>query len=292
MSQHGKAHRRLLGTGIGIASLVAGLAVALLAIGSASGSVAATTGTTATTAAQKPENTSPPTISGTPQQGQTLTGDKGNWSNHPTDYNYFWTRCDKNGGSCSNISGAHAATYTLTSADVGNTIRFKVQATNSAGSTFATSVPSAVIRKAAAPPPPTPAPPATGCPSGSGPANVSDVKAPARLTLDAQQAQPTVVTRGTQQITLRYHVSDTCGQSVVGALVYVTAVPFGQLSIPPEQPTGSDGWAELNLRTLAGFPVSRHQQLIALFVRARKSGESLLAGISTRRLFSLRVNLH
>ena len=131
MSHHGKTRRGLLGATLGIASLAAGLAVAFVAIGSASGSVAATTtGTTATTAAQKPENTSPPTIKGTPQQGQTLTGDKGSWSNHPTDYNDFWVRCDQNGGSCSNISGARAATYTLTSADVGNTIRFKVEATN------------------------------------------------------------------------------------------------------------------------------------------------------------------
>jgi hypothetical protein len=293
MSHHEKTRRKVFGAGIGVISLVAGLVVAFMAIGSASGSVAATTTTTtATTTAQKPDNTSPPTISGTPQEGQVLTGDKGTWSNRPTDFNYFWVRCDKNGGSCSNISGAHAATYTLTSADVGNTIRFKVEATNSAGSTFASSVPSAVVRKAAAPPPPPPPAPATGCPAGNGPANVNDVKTPARLIIDAQQAQPSVVRPGTQQIVLRYHVSDTCGQSVVGALVYVTAVPFGQLSIPPEQATGNDGWAQLSLRTLAGFPVSRHQQLIALFVRARKSGENLLAGISTRRLFSLRVNLH
>ncbi len=265
------------------------LAVAFLAIGSASGSVAATTATTATTSGQKPDNTSPPTISGTPQEGQKLTGNRGNWSGKPTDYNYFWMRCDRTGGSCADISGAHSSTYTLTSADVGNTIRFKVEAKNASGSTFATSVPTAVIKAATAPPPPAPA---TGCPAGSGPVNVADVKSPARLLIDAQQSDPSVVRRDTQQITLRYHVSDTCGQAVQGALVYATAVPFGQLNIPSEQPTGQDGWAELSFRTLAGFPASPRQQLIAVFVRARKSGESLLAGISTRRLFSVPVNLH
>ena len=72
---------------------------------------------------------------------------------------------------------------------------------------------------------------------------------------------------------------------------YATAVPYNQFSNPPETPTGSDGWAELRFQRLSGFPVSSHQQLIALLARARKPGESLLGGISTRRLFSLRVNL-
>ena len=289
MSHLGPGRRRIFGAALGAASLAAGLAVAFLAIGSASGSVAATTATTATTSAQKPVNTAPPTTSGTPQEGQKLSGDRGKWSGNPTDFNYFWVRCDKNGGSCSNISGARAATYTLTSADVGNTARFKVEAKNANGSTFAQSVPTAVIKAATAPPPPAPA---TGCPAGSGPVNVADVKPPARLLIDAQQASPSVVRRDTQQITLRYHVANTCGQTVQGALVYATAVPFNQLNIPSEQPTGQDGWAELSFRTLAGFPASPRQQLIAVFVRARKSGESLLAGISTRRLFSVRVNLH
>jgi hypothetical protein len=290
MSHLGPGRGRIFGAALGAASLAAGLAVAFLAIGSASGSVAQTTTTTATTTTgQKPANTSPPTISGTPQEGQKLTGNRGNWSGRPTDFNYFWMRCDKTGGSCSNISGANSATYTLTSPDVGNTVRFKVEARNASGSTFATSVPTAVIKAATAPPPPAPA---TGCPAGSGPVNVADVKPPARLLIDAQQASPSVVRRDTQQITLRYHVANTCGQTVQGALVYATAVPFNQLNIPSEQPTGQDGWAELSFRTLAGFPATPRQQLIAVFVRARKSGESLLAGISTRRLFSVRVNLH
>src|SRR5947209_4762693 len=126
MSRQSTQHRKIFGRGLAlVGSLAAGLAVAFVASGSASGSPAASTTTTTTTtkAVEKPQNTSPPSVSGTPQQGQKLTGSKGTWANNPTDFNYFWVRCDKSGGSCSDISNAHAATYTLTSADVGNTVR-------------------------------------------------------------------------------------------------------------------------------------------------------------------------
>ncbi len=236
-----------------------------------------------------PKNTAPPTIAGTPQEGQKLTGNRGTWSENPTSFADFWSRCDKTGGSCGKISGATSKNYKLTSADVGNTIRFRVDAKNADGTTTATSVPTAVITAATKPPPPVAA---TGCPTGTGTVQVADVGSPARLLVDQQQSNPSVVTRGTSQLVVRYHVSACGGRSVQGALVYATAVPFNQLSIPAEQTTGADGWAQLNFGMLAGFPVSSKQQLIAIFTRARKSGENLLAGISTRRLFSVPVNLH
>jgi hypothetical protein len=105
------------------------------------------------------------------------------------------------------------------------------------------------------------------------------------------QVSPNVVLRSTQQVTARFHVSDTCGQAVQGALVYATAVPFNQLNVPAEQSTDSTGWAQVNFQTLAGFPAARRQHLLVMFVRARKSGENVLAGISTRRLVSVRVDL-
>jgi hypothetical protein len=267
--------------GVGLSSIVA--AVAVLGITASAGTAARTV---------TPSNTSTPTVTGTPTEGQKLTGANGTWSNSPTDFNDFWTRCDKTGNSCANISGATSATYTLTTADTGNTIRFKVQATNSSGSAFASSVPTAIIAAQAATT--TAAPPAsgTGCPSGTGPVSITNVTKPAGLLIDAQQVDPASISRGTAQIILRYHVSNTCKQAVQGALVYVLAVPFAQFNVPAESTTGADGWAEVVLRPIAGgFPVSGKQQLVALFVRARKSGEDMLAGISARRLFSVPVRL-
>jgi hypothetical protein len=92
-----------------------------------------------------------------------------------------------------------------------------------------------------------------------------------------------------QDVVVRYRVSDTCGQVVAGALVYATAVPFGQLSSPAEAATGANGFVSLTFHTLAGFPLSKHQRSVAVFVRARKPGEDLLTGISARRLFAIPV---
>lgn len=235
-----------------------------------------------------PVNTVAPTITGTPKEGETLVGARGTWSGTVADYNDSWVRCDKDGSSCSSIGGATDRNgYKLKNVDVGNTIRFRVEAKNADGSTFASSVPTAVITAAVAPTPT----PATGCPTGTGPVQVTDLTPPARLLIDGQQTSPSVVTAGAKQMTVRYRVTACGGRPVQGSLVYVTAVPFNQLNIPAEATTAQDGWAQLDFRMLAGFPVGPRQQLIAMFVRARKSGESTLGGISTRRLFSIPVDL-
>ena len=230
-----------------------------------------------------PSNQSPPTISGTPEEGKTLTTSNGNWTGTaPITYTYSWRRCDADGGSCSAIGGANERTYALKKVDVGNTIRSRVTARNSDGSTPSTSVPTAVVRVAAAPAP-------TGC-NGNAPIPIASVASPERLSIDGQSINPTVVGRSTQSVTLRFHVSCR-GKAVQGALVYAPTVPFNQFTDPAEVATGADGWAQVTVTQLSGFPAARNQQLLVVFARARKAGEDVLAGVSTRRLVSFPVDL-
>jgi len=237
----------------------------------------------------KPQNTNPPTVSGTPQEGHTLTGDRGDWSNNPTSFDFHWLRCGPNGGSCAAISGATTRAYTLKSVDVGNTLRFRVTASNSDGNRTSTSVPTAVIQKAAAP---TPTPPATGCPPGN-PKQIAQISLPTKLIVDRFESNPRVLTRGTQSFVLRVHVTTTapCGGDVQGALVYGTGTPFAQFSIE-EQPTDASGWATLNFNRLTNFPVNSKQGILAMFLRARKPGENVLGGVTGYRLVNVNVNLH
>jgi hypothetical protein len=228
-----------------------------------------------------PANTAPPTISGTAQEGSTLTTSNGSWTNSPTSFTYQWRRCDENGGACSNIGGATERTYTLRRPDVGNTIRSRVTARNADGSTASTSVPTAVVRAAPAPP--------SGC-AGNAPIQIANVAPPERLSIDGQSISPTVVGRSSQTITVRVHVACD-GKSVQGALVLVEVVPFNQYNSPGEATTGADGWAQVTMTQLSGFPAARQQQLLVAFLRARKVGENVLGGVSTRRLVSFPVDL-
>ena len=260
------------------AARLAGLA-ALIAIAAVS---LANLGTAARQAA--PINTVPPAITGTAQQNQTLTASTGTWTGTGTiTYAFQWLRCNRNGNGCSAIGGATSRTYTLRGADVGDTVRVRVTATNPDGSTAATSAQTAVVSGSG--------PGATGCPTGTGPISVTSLSPPARLLIDGQSLAPRPVGRTTQSLTARFHVSACGGRAVSGALVYVTATPYNQFSIPPEASTGADGWAQLSMNRLSGYPATPRQRLLVMFVRARKQGEDLLGGVSTRRLVSFPVNL-
>jgi PKD repeat protein len=118
------------------------------------GSATATSNATAVvqSASAPPSNTSPPTISGTAQQGQTLNASPGSWSGtQPMTYTYQWHRCDSSGANCAPIAAATSPTYVVVAADVGNTLRVAVTATNSVGSATATSAATPVVQASSTP---------------------------------------------------------------------------------------------------------------------------------------------
>ena len=80
-------------------------------------------------------NTSPPIISGTPQDGQDADREHRQLGGtQPITYGFQWQRCDSGGANCVAIAGATGADLHWRRAPiVGRTLRVVVTATNSAG---------------------------------------------------------------------------------------------------------------------------------------------------------------
>jgi len=260
-------NRRVLGAAGATALLI--LAVALFAtIGTAaSGSASA--------AQYAPSNGAPPTISGTPQEGSTLTTSTGQWSSTSAiAYSFQWQRCDSAGANCADIAGATSQSYAVQTADVGKTLRSVVSASNADGVTKANSAPTSVVMS-------------KSTQTSGSTVDASAVALPSRLVIDAVRFTPGRIT-SRNPVQLRVHVATTEGKVVRGALVYVTAIPFGRIDQPAEVSTDANGWATLSLQPTLRLPL-RDGYLLTIFIRARKAGDSVLAGVSTRRLVSARV---
>ena len=135
----------------------------------------------------------------------------------------------------------------------------------------------------------TSAPGPNGCPTNKSlkTAPIADLAPPARLQIAAFDVLSGPINKGTDSFTMKVRIGSTCSRNIIGASVYVTAVPYNQFSIPAEELTGNDGTATLVFRRDANFPASSKQQQLTLFVRATKPGEDPLAGVSTRRLVAV-----
>lgn len=226
-----------------------------------------------------PTATAAPAISGSLTVGSTLTASQGTWSGNPTSYAFIWSRCDMNGNGCATIDGATGTTHALTQASAGTTLRISVVATNAKGSTQYTAAQTAAV------------PGSTGCPAGTGTIQVASLDKPARLMIDKASITPRLVSLGTQMIQLHIRVTACNGRPVQGASVFAVPIPYNQFA-GSEQTTGADGTATITERRQRGFPArSSRQHLLAVFVRARKPGDPLLGGVSTRRTVAFPVHL-
>jgi len=220
-------------------------------------------------AGSAPANTALPTVAGAAQEGARLIARTGSWSGtQPIAYSYTWQRCDARGGTCVTVvSHSGSPRYALVAADVGHAVRVQVTASNARGNSTATSQPTAAVA-------------AAKTTQAATSVSVASIALPDRLVIDRVSFSPDPASsRGS--FTARFHVADLHGTSVQGALVYTIGLPYGWTANAAEQPTDATGWATIAIR-LTHAP--RRRANLVMFVRARKPGDSVLAGVSTRRL--------
>ena len=132
-----------------------------------------------------------PAGGGVAHDGETLSADPGSWHGTGTlTYAYQWQRCDASGDNCQNIAGATGSHYTPTAADVAQTVRVVVTATNEAGTSPPTVSAPIAIKASSAPvsatPPILSGPAAQGHPLTANPGNWS-VPGPATYTYQWQR---------------------------------------------------------------------------------------------------------
>jgi hypothetical protein len=252
------------------------LVAALSVVAVVAGTVAVTSGRAAGSSSTAeyqyaaPTNTAAPSVSGTPQVGQTLTANNGNWtSDSSIAYAYQWTRCDAGGNACGNVANATAATYVVQGADVGHTLRVVVSAKNANGTTTATSGQTAAVTQ-----------------SANKLIQAANVTLPNRLIVDKVQYSANPIHSRSTPTQMKVHVSDSNGNSVQGSLVYVIGVPYSRINVMPEVQTDATGWATLSITPARAFPRTGY---LTLFVRARVTGQDLLGGTSTRRLVQVTI---
>jgi hypothetical protein len=221
-----------------------------------------------------PANTENPAIVGSTQDGQLLAANDGEWSGtNPMTFTYQWQRCDANGAACANIAGATAKVYRAATADVSHRLRVRVTASNTTGTASETSPASAAVAQPTG---------ATRLADGKFSIPATSVTEPFRLVLSGLQFTPSVL-RSRAPFTGRFRVTDTRGYVVRDAIVLVTGVPLGWINAPQEITTNVDGYATVQLQPTTRLRLVRGGSMV-MFVRARKQGDDLLAGISTRRL--------
>ena len=129
-----------------------------------------------------PKNTGAPTISGTTQEGNTLTVHAGSWSGNPQpSFSYQWERCVGTGGGCAAISGATNTTYQAASADVAHTLLVQVTAKNTTGTSTANTAETDLIAPAKST-------------QGGAAIQVTQVSLPNRLIIDGVKFSPSPAT--------------------------------------------------------------------------------------------------
>ena len=210
----------------------------------------------------------PPTVSGTPTEGQTLVGADGTWAGAaPITFTYAWSRCDTTGAACAPITGATNKTYVLAAADIDKTLRLAVTAKNTLGSQTQITGPTATIARART------RPASSTLPSGAKSIDVTDVSLPDQLIIDKVSFSPNPL-RSRAAFTAKMHISDSRG--------YVGAQRDRVRRGPALRPRVHAARDQDGLRRHRDADAaSRRSKLplqngatLVMFVRARKPGDS------------------
>jgi hypothetical protein len=214
---------------------------------------------TSSTFSTAPQNTARPAISGTAQVGKTLTASNGTWTASPTSYAYQWQSCDSAGATCVAISGATGSTRLLATSDQGHTLRVIVKATNTVGSTSATSAPNAVVAAATTttPPPPSTSGQLFGFSESQGPGS-PDAMSNAQMTahFQAERAAGATVTRLTvdvlndTQFGNQFQLAKAAGLKVIAVIAGQTSTgtsAYAQKAQWAAQTYGSQGLYKIEL---------------------------------------------
>jgi hypothetical protein len=233
-----------------------------------------------TTSGGKPASTSPPTVSGNPVVGATLTASTGAWvGDQPITYSYQWQNCDDAGNACSAINNATARTWNVLKAYVGRTIRVRVTAKNSRGTTNAFSAATGLVQDAGG---------GTGgsgvinLPNGGKSIDVADVPKGERLIVDKVVFSPSPVTSRSKPIVVKITVRDTRNYYVRNATVFIRSTPL-VTSSGDHAKTATDGTISYQLQPEADFPI-KNGYSVQFYVKAYRVGDPSLAGVSGTRL--------
>ena len=162
-----------------------------------------------------PADTIAPGISGTAEQGDTLTAGGGVWNNGPTGYTCAWQDCGGQGTACSPIGGATSSSYALSAADIGSTVVCVVTATGPGGSTPASTKKTAVVI-------------ASPIPVASQPTTTNLLVTPASPGTNQSVTLIATVTAGTSSTALWGNVTFENGGAAIGGCTNLPVAPSGQ----------------------------------------------------------------
>src|SRR5262245_1418455 len=228
--------------------------------------------------AGRPVNAQPPTVAGTPAQGQTLRVQPGTWNGaQPITFTFNWLRCDTAGNNCIQQPGFTDDSYVVREGDVGKTVRARVNARNSRGEGSRLTAQTAAVSGPQGPEG------VITLPNGEKSIPVTSVPSNESLVVDQAQFGANPLRSRTEPFQVRIKVKDSRGFVIRDAMVFFRSTPLVTRNAQ-DQHTGQDGWLTLTVTPERDFPQLRNGYNLQFYVKAFRQGDPVLAGVAGTRL--------